>query len=259
MSLYKINNTLELHHEINGLTYFFFRLLKYFKFFNKINFIFLHKNLINIINLPRENKFIVLDDGADVKKFKLLKKKNKKKNTVVYVGSFFKGKGLEIINKIAKNNKNFKFHLYGDVNTIYDLSIKKNKNLFFKGYVPYSKIPEVLSNYEIAIMPYKEKVFVRSKKLEVSKTMSPLKMFDYLSNRMVLIASDLRVYNHILINNFNSILIKPNNLMAWNRALIKINNQQFKKKLKKNAFQTALKYTWKNRAKKIINFSFNIN
>ena len=108
-------------------------------------------------------------------------------------------------------------------------------------------------------MPYKEKVFVRSKKLEVSKTMSPLKMFDYLSNRMVLIASDLRVYNHILINNFNSILIKPNNLMAWNRALIKINNQQFKKKLKKNAFQTALKYTWKNRAKKIINFSFNIN
>tara|TARA_A100001035_G_C27786528_1_gene504710 strand:- start:1413 stop:2000 length:588 start_codon:yes stop_codon:yes gene_type:complete len=187
------------------------------------------------------------------------KKKNKKKNTVVYVGSFFKGKGLEIINKIAKNNKNFKFHLYGDVNTIYDLSIKKNKNLFFKGYVPYSKIPEVLSNYEIAIMPYKEKVFVRSKKLEVSKTMSPLKMFDYLSNRMVLIASDLRVYNHILINNFNSILIKPNNLMAWNRALIKINNQQFKKKLKKNAFQTALKYTWKNRAKKIINFSFNIN
>ena len=37
---------------------------------------------------------------------------------------FFR-EGLEIINKIAKNNKNFKFHLYGDVNTIYDLSIKK--------------------------------------------------------------------------------------------------------------------------------------
>ena len=83
--------------------------------------------------------------------------------------------------------------------------------------------------------------------------MSPLKMFDYLSNRMVIIASDLRVYNHILINNFNSILIKPNNLMAWNRALIKINNQKFKKKLKK-CISNSFKVYLKNRAKK--NYKF---
>ena len=103
-------------------------------------------------------------------------------------------------------------------------------------------------------MPYKEKVFVRSKKLEVSKTMSPLKMFDYLSNRMVIIASDLRVYNHILINNFNSILIKPNNLMAWNRALIKINNQKFKKKLKKKCIPNSFKVYLEKQSKK--NYKF---
>ena len=50
LSLNKINNTLELHHEINGI-FFFFKILKFFKFFNKINFIFIHKNLINKINL----------------------------------------------------------------------------------------------------------------------------------------------------------------------------------------------------------------
>ena len=259
LSLNKINNTLELHHEINGITFFFFKILKYFKFFKKINFIFIHKNLINKINLPKENKFIVLDDAADIQNFSLINSNNRKKNTVVYIGSFFKGKGLEIINEIAKKNNNFKFHLFGDVNTIYDLKIKKNKNILFKGHVPYSKIPKVLSNYEIAIMPYREKVFVRSKKLEVSKTMSPLKMFDYLANKMVIIASDLKVYNHILINNFNSILIKPNNFVGWEKALTKINNQKFKNKLKKNAYLTALKYSWKNRAIKIINFSFNIN
>ena len=259
LSLNKINNTLELHHEINGISFFFFKILKFFKFFNKINFIFIHKNLINKINLPKQTKYIVLDDAADIENFKLTNSNNKKKNTIVYIGSFFRGKGLEIINEIAKKNNNFKFHLFGDVKTIHDLTIKKNKNISFKGHVPYSKIPKVLSNYEIAIMPYREKVFVRSKRLEVSKTMSPLKMFDYLSNKMVIIASDLKVYNHILINGFNSILIKPNNFIGWEKALTKTSNQKFKNKLKKNAYQTALKYSWKNRATKIVNYSFNIN
>ena len=58
-------------------------------------------------------------------------------------------------------------------------------------------------------------------------------MFDYLSNKMVIIASDLKVYNHILINGFNSILIKPNNFIGWEKALTKTSNQKFKNKLKK--------------------------
>ena len=52
-------------------------------------------------------------------------------------------------------------------------------------------------------------------------------------------------------------LIKPNNFIGWEKALTKTSNQKFKNKLKK--YQTALKYSWKNRATKIVNFSFNIN
>ena len=40
-----------------------------------------------------KEKFIVLDDAADVQNFKILNKK-KLKNTCIYVGSFFEGKGL---------------------------------------------------------------------------------------------------------------------------------------------------------------------
>ena len=46
-------------------------------------------------------------------------------------------------------------------------------------------------------MPYQKKVKGRTS-IWLEKYMSPLKMFDYLSAKMIIIASDLNVYKHIL-------------------------------------------------------------
>ena len=46
-------------------------------------------------------------------------------------------------------------------------------------------------------MPYQKKVKGRGS-IWLNKYMSPLKMFDYLAAKMVIIASDLDVYKHIL-------------------------------------------------------------
>ena len=42
--------------------------------------------------------------------------------------------------------------------------------------------------------------------------MSPMKMFDYLASERIILASKLNVYSHILRNNYNSILVDPNNI-----------------------------------------------
>ena len=86
--------------------------------------------------------------------------------------------------------------------------------------------------------------------------MSPLKMFDYLAGKKIIFASKLKVYSHILKNNFNSILINPEKTSEWIKAFeVLKNKKKLRKKLKKNAYETAKKFTWNKRVE-IINSNF---
>ena len=104
-------------------------------------------------------------------------------------------------------------------------------------------------------MPYQKKVKGRSS-IWLEKYMSPLKMFDYLAAKMIIIASDLKIYQHILKNNHNSILVKINDDNLWSEKIQEIfKYNKGKIRLKSNAYKTAKMNTWEIRCKKIIKFS----
>ena len=254
LSFFNISNILEIHHEQKGFTGFIFSLSKNFKFFEKINFIFIHKNLISKIDLPKKNKYIILDDAVDLNNFKIKSKEKKNLTSCIYIGSFYQGKGIEIINEICKKYSGITFHLYGDKSFLKKKFLHKNIKVF--DFVEYNEIPKLLLNYEFAIMPYQKKVFARSSNLNIESTMSPLKMFDYLAGKKIIFASKLKVYSHILKNNFNSILINPEKTSEWIKAFEVLKNKKnLRKKLKKNAYETAKKFTWNKRVE-IINSNF---
>ena len=93
---------------------------------------------------------------------------------------FAKGKGLEIIEKIAKVSPKMQFHLYGNKNTLYKSTDNYPNNIKFKGYVSYSKLTKVLPKYKVLLMPY-EKEGVLMKKINVVSYFSPLKLFEYMA------------------------------------------------------------------------------
>ena len=249
-SLYKKKIILELHHEITGFSKIIYWLLKNLKLIENLKFIFLSKNL-NYIYKINKKKYLVLDDAVNITDFNK-KKVIKYKKTCVYIGSFFKGKGVEQIFRLAKKNKKIFFHIYGEKK--YLKSGKKEQNIKIFDYVNYSKIPSILSKYQVALMPYQKKVRGRGS-MWLQRYMSPLKMFDYMAAKMIIIASDLKVYKHILKHNFNSILIDINKDDKWSEAIQLAFKKNYKNKyLKKNAYKTAEKYTWDKRCQKIINF-----
>ena len=251
-SIIKKNVFLELHHQITGFSKILFNIFKFLNLTKNLKFIFLHKKLKQFYNIEN-NKNIVLDDAADIKSFKNKIKKKKLKNTCVYIGSFFEGKGIEQIFRLAKINKKIFFHIYGEKKFLKNQSIERNIKVF--DYVDYSKIPKILSKYDVALMPYQSKVRGRSS-VWLEKYMSPLKMFDYMAAKMIILASDLTVYRHILKNNFNCILLKVNNDKNWSKALNNVfKDRKINNFLKKNAFKTAQEYTWDKRCQKIIGFS----
>ncbi len=255
LNIFKKKVILELHHELTGFTKYFFLFYKNFLSFKNLKIIYITKNLKKHYKLEK-NKDIILDDGVDLDNF-ILKKKNKiYKKTCVYCGSFAKGKGIENIINISKFNKNIFFHLYGDfANSNYSKnSFKDFKNLKYMGYIKYKNIPKVLSKYNILLMPYSSKVFVRSRSIETGNYMSPLKLFDYMASKRIIIASKMKVYNHIL-NKKNSILINSQLPNVWSKKIENsFENLNYYKRLGYNAYKTVKKYTWKNRVNKIIDF-----
>lgn len=255
-ALFQTKSYLEIHTEIKGFTKTFFKLSN-FNFISKnLQFIFISKYLLNFF--PKIKKdYLVLDDSVNFSLFKDNSKTKKQKNTCAYFGSLTKGKGIEIIEKVSRRLPEINFHIYGDL-SISDFKNKKiNKNNFhFFNYVKYNEIPNIMSKYEVMLMPYLNNVTVRSNNLDTAKYMSPLKLFEYLSMSKILIASDLKVYSHILKNNQNSILIKPHNINEWCFKIKSVfSNPKKFQYLKNRALITAKSYTWDKRVEKILNHS----
>ena len=123
------------------------------------------------------------------------------------------------------------------------------------GYVEYKRIKNILSNYHIALMPYEKKIFARSSNLEISRYVSPLKMFDYFSSKNIILASNIQALDHILKNNINSFILSNKNLNDWRSLINKIlkNTKQYEY-IRCNGYSVAKQYSWENRSKKLLNF-----
>ncbi len=247
---------LEIHHEMSGITKVIYNFFNKLRFLNNMRYIFIHKNLQKIFN-KKKDKSIVLDDCVEIEDFKNAYKIKKK---CIYTGSFTKGKGIELIFKIAKKIPEIEFYAYGNTDTLEDDNIKSLKNLKFKNYIGYNKIPSVLKSHLILLMPYQKSIGILAKNLDVSRYISPLKLFEYLAASNIIIASKLPVYSHILKNKFNCILCNPNNVEEWCLSIKKVFKDPKKfKHLKTNSQETAKKFTWRIRSRHIINFAINQN
>ena len=71
-------------------------------------------------------------------------------------------------------------------------------------------------------MPYGDIIGGRSNNLEISRYISPLKMFDYLSAGNLIVASKLKPYSHVLKNNLNSFLVDNKKMVSWAKIINKI-------------------------------------
>ena len=255
LSIFGVKNVLEVHQPNSGLTNLMFNFFRK-KILKNTKFILINKNL-NKKFLLNKNDFIVADDGVDLRDFKSVQN-IKYKDSCVYTGSLFQGKGVEIILKLAKKLNKFTFYVYGDLKTAPAKILNdclKLKNIKLLGHVKYSEIPKILKSHKSIIMPYSKKVFGNHKNTNIEKYMSPLKLFDYLASGRIIVASKSQSYSHILKDTINSVLCDSSNLDKWVKTLKDISKNKINfNKLKKNSLETAKQFSWIYRIEKILNF-----
>ena len=253
LSFLNYNVILELHTEMTGFTKFFFKIINLKFFRKKLKIVVINKKLIELLNIKKID-YLVLDDAVDSRDFKRSKVKTLK-NICFYSGSFVEGKGIEIIQKLAHKMPNFSFHLFGNTRTYKNFrSDIIPKNMIFKGFISYNKLTKQIKKYRILLMPYQKKVSVLIKNTQVESYFSPLKMFDYMASGKIILASDLKVYKHILKNKINSRLINPNKTNLWVKSIKNAFNSNNLNYLGKNAIRDVKGYSWISRVKKIKKF-----
>ena len=219
------------------------------KYIKKV--IFISNALSKLYNLEKK-KFIILHDATDPKNFRKQKKKRKIKR-ITYIGSFFKGRGIELIIKLSKKFKKLEFCLYGTQKERYKVN---QNNLKFFNHIEYSKVPDVLSNSDVLLMPYSKNVEINAKNINTANYCSPLKMFDYLAAGKIIISSKLDGICEILNHKSNALIAKDNSLDEWSNILKNLIDNKFNvKRIISNSIITAKKYSWKKRAKKIIKYN----
>jgi glycosyltransferase involved in cell wall biosynthesis len=177
------------------------------------------------------------------------------KTNVGYIGQLYPGKGIEIIAQIANLNSNCVFHVVGGSD--YYINYWKNKiqsvNVIFHGYIDHGEVAALFNDLDILLAPYQEKCFAGGK-YNISKWMSPLKIFEYMAAKKPIICSDLPVLREILKDKHNALLVPASVPEYWSNALqFIINNPDDSKKLAKNAYvDYSENYSWNTRAKSII-------
>ena len=253
LSYFKHRNILEFHHPNTGFTKYFF--LLYQKFFkNKYQrFVLINKNINKDLKIIR-HKFIILDTAIYLKNFNY--KTKIKRNSCVYTGSLFKGKGFEKIYKLAQILKEIDFYVYGNLRFLNKQYFNLNlKNLKFFSYQKYKNIPKIINSHKICLMPYSKKVHIRSSSITAENYMSPIKLFEYLACKKVIIASRMKVYDHILKDRYNCYLLDYEDTDSWVKKIkYTLKNYDKTKKIRMNAYLTSKKFDIEKRAEKILVF-----
>ena len=251
LSIFKVKHFLEIHQELKGITKFLLIDLKFIYSKHIIKVIFISEGLAKFYNL-KKNKSVVLHDACDLRDFKRKKTITKKIKNIYYFGSFYKGRGIEIIKKLSNITPEFNYYVYGKRNE----KISSSNNFKVFPIVTYKKLTNLIGKADLLLMPYQSKISISSENVkdDISKFISPLKMFEYMASGTPIISSDLKVLKETLIDRKNSILVKNyTNPFSWKSAIIKIeNNLNLRKKISLNSIISASKNTWEIRVKKII-------
>jgi len=125
------------------------------------------------------------------------------------------------------------------------------KNVILTGFVPNAELPRYQAACDVLLMPYQRQVAASSGG-DISRYLSPMKLFEYLACERPIVSSDLPVLREVL-HAGNSILLPCDDTDAWVSALQKLEiDAGLRQRLATQARLDAQQYTWEARAEKIL-------
>lgn len=138
--------------------------------------------------IPRKPEFHYVPNGVELDHFKIkqaqpVEYKDIPNPRVLYAGSIASWFDLELMNRVITGLPDYNFILVGSVKV--DLSIlTRNQNVFILGPKDYSVIPSYMQHADVGVIPFKQD--------DLTKSVSPIKMFDYLASGIPVVSTHMQ-------------------------------------------------------------------
>ena len=169
---------------------------------------------------------IVAPDGADPIDPNLspaLPPTESSRMRVGFLGHLYRGKGMELIERIAPQASWADFVIVGGNEE--DIAYWKNRvahleNVRLRGFVPHCEVPAILRSFDVALLPNQRFVAAGgSGALNISRWTSPLKAFEYMAAGLPIVASEQENLREIFRDGENALLCDPDDVSSWVSAL----------------------------------------
>ncbi|MEC5382432.1 glycosyltransferase family 4 protein [Aurantimonas sp. C2-6-R+9] len=160
--------------------------------------------------LPAEQKRPVLGKivGRDLTDFAA---------TAGYFGQLYAGRGIEIIEAVARKRPDMVFLVFGG--SEHDIAVRRTENaganVVYAGFVPHGTARAAMAACDILLMPYQSSVSIGVAGHDTARWMSPMKMFEYLGSGSAVVSSDLPVLREVLEDGRTALLAAPDDVDAW--------------------------------------------
>lgn len=216
----------------------------------------LSRHLASYFNVP-ERDICVAADGADpVNTDDIIPDAVEPSDTIKigYIGSLYKGKGLEVVGALSERIDKAVFHVVGGTEEQVEEGRKKFPKVIFHGFKRQSQIPSFLAAFDIVLLPNQSVVEVHGGGGNIAEYTSPLKAFEYMASGKAIVASDLPALKEIFVHGQNALLCPPESIGAWEAAVYQmIEDSELRSALGRTAKSDFLEnYTWAKRAEQIL-------
>lgn len=159
---------------------------------------------------------------------------------VGYLGTIERRINYQLLQQVAEANPDYSFVLAGPVTATYlPQSLAELENVHLLGAIPYDQVPQLIKSFDIAIIPFK--------KDEVSNTIFPIKLFEYLGAGKPVIATDFNDDLREFTEDQVSYCSDAESFSLSIRTALMTNSEELIQKRK----ELAAKNTWENRTAQI--------
>ena len=203
------------------------------------------------------NKPLYLPNGVDRELFKPVVSKNEiiKIGYIGFLETYGIDKGvLSSVKEIAEINNKVKTNtlIVGgpkkklDEITDYIEKINQKENFTIKDFVPHTKVPELISNLNIGIVPYPNDE-------HMSLYASPLKIFEFASCGIPVLLSNIKSHIELAELDLGLEFFQHDDFDDFRNKLESlVLNDELRTELSKNSLKNIDKLSWSSRTKKII-------
>lgn len=139
-------------------------------------------------------KNIIIKNGCQIDHFEKIANdridsKYADQTIIGYLGAVSEWFDFELINHVSKVYPKAIIKIIGNVDTEIPEYITSNKNIIFKGEVPYQEIPNFLSEFDVGLIPFKI--------TELIKHVDPVKLYEYAACGIPTVATNMPALNSI--------------------------------------------------------------